>query len=67
MWCYADKRMGAHCPLVRVATVETVAAGRDEYRAWWDALMMLSWSLSARALGFAVLPPSVDREPWIGA
>lgn len=67
MWCYADKRMGAHCPLVRVATADTVAAGRDEYRAWWDALSMLACVLSTRALGFAVLAPSVAREPWLGA
>lgn len=66
MWCYLDRRQGAHCPLVRVATVETVAAGRDEYRAWWDALAMLAAVLSGRALGFAVLPPSVPREPWLG-
>jgi hypothetical protein len=68
MWCYADKRMGAHCPLVTVASRDTVAAGRAEWLAWWDALSMLAMVLQGRALGFAVLPPSVAREPWqIGA
>ena len=67
MWCYVANKQGAHCPLVTVASVDTIAAARAEYRAWWDALMMLAWALSARAMGFAVLPPSVEREPWIGA
>lgn len=65
MWCYAEKRLGAHCPLVRVADADTVAAGRAAYLAWWDALMMLAWTLAGKALGFIVLPPSVAREPWL--
>lgn len=64
MWCYVSKRQGAHCPLVRTATADTIEAGKAEYRAWWDALMMLAWVLSGRALGFVVTRPSVDREPW---
>jgi hypothetical protein len=65
MWCRTGQRnIGMHCPLVLVASPDTIAAARDEYRAWWDALAMLGHVLAGRNLGFAVLPPSVVREPW---
>lgn len=65
MWCYQGRRnTGAHCPLVSVASVESIAAARAEYLAWWDGLQMLAWQLSKRALGFVVLPPAAPREPW---
>jgi hypothetical protein len=61
---YTERKLGAYCPLSTVATSESVADGRAEYLAWWDALSMLGWVLGGRALGFAVEGPSVAREPW---
>lgn len=65
MWCYVERTQGAHCPLIRVGSDESVALARDEYRAWWDALKMLAWVLAGRALGFIVEGPGVAREPWL--
>lgn len=64
-WVYSDRRMGAYCPLVVVATEESVEDARAVYRAWWDALAMLGFVLGRKALGFVVEPPSVAREPWL--
>jgi hypothetical protein len=65
MWCWGERRnVGAHCPLVRVACADTIAAARAEWLAWWDALAELGWRLGMRGLGFAVVGPSVVREPW---
>jgi hypothetical protein len=67
MWCYVEARQGKHCPLVRVASVDSVERARGEYRGWWDDLEDMAWQLSKRALGFVVGAPSVVREPWAGA
>jgi hypothetical protein len=64
MWVYAERRQGAHCPIVQVSSEDGVELARGEYRRWWDALEQLAWLLSARALGFVVMGPSVPREPW---
>lgn len=65
MWQWGERNnVGKHCPLVRVASVDSVERAREEYVGWWDDLMLLAWTLGARALGFALLPPSVAREPW---
>lgn len=62
--CYLANKQGAHCPLVEIASLDSIERARAEYRGWWDDLQMLAWSLQGRALGFAVIGPSVVREPW---
>lgn len=64
MWCYAERRTGKHCPLIIVCDAATIAAKRAVYVRWWDALEGLAWTLSCRALGFAVTGPAAAREPW---
>lgn len=65
--CYFAGKQAAHCPLVQIASLDSIARAREEYRGWWDDLEDLTWTLNKRALGFVVLPPSVVREPWIEA
>lgn len=59
-----ERTAGPSTPVV-IVSLEGVEANRRRYLAWWDALEELQWLLTARALGFAVLPPSVEREPWV--
>ena len=52
-------------PLISLGSPEDVAARRVDYTAWWEALDVLAWRLSMKAMGFVVLRPGVPREPWL--
>lgn len=55
------------CRIIETTTWDEIERRRAEYRAWWDALDLLAWRLSMRAMGFIVLRPSAPREPWAEA
>lgn len=65
MWVYTERTSQPYCPLIQVASAETVERARATYLRWWDALDDVAWRLGQRALGFTVLAPQVDREPWL--
>lgn len=56
-------RTGQATPVV-IVSFEGIMMARRRYQAWWDALEEMAWQLSKLALGFIVLPPSVERAPW---
>lgn len=56
-----------YCPIISVGAVDDVGRCRLAYARWWDALDQLTWALSLRAMGFAVLRPTAPREPWAEA
>jgi hypothetical protein len=63
--CYFAGKQGAHCPVVQIASLDSIERARADYVEWWQDLCELAWQLDARALGFAIAPPSVVREPWL--
>lgn len=65
MWCYAERRSGAHCPLIWLCDAPRLASWRATYVRWWDALEALAWPLAGRATGFAVEHPGAPRQPWL--
>lgn len=65
MWVYTERTSQPYCPLIQIASSETVDVARAQYVRWWDALEAVAWSLSARALSFTVLAPQRAREPWL--
>lgn len=58
------RRSNPFCPVMVSTSPDAIAAARARYIAWYDALVDLSFALAARALGFVILPPTFDREPW---
>ena len=52
-------------PIAPVGSREGVEVARRVYVRWWDAVADLGWALSGMALGFAVTPLEVSREPWV--
>lgn len=53
-----------YCPIVVVASIETIAENRMRYVRWWSALELLFWRLSHRALGFYLEPLRAPAAPW---
>jgi len=43
-----------------------IAAFRDRYLRWWDAMLALAASLDDSDLKrWSVIRPAADREPWL--
>ncbi|WP_294288521.1 hypothetical protein [uncultured Sphingomonas sp.] len=63
-WERTDDGRGRFTPLIVLGSETAVEARRAEYAIWWNALDMLAWRLSMKALGFVVLRPGAPREPW---
>jgi len=63
-WERTDDGRGRFTPIISLGSDADVEACRRDYTLWWQALDMLAWRLSTKALGFTVLRPSAPREPW---
>lgn len=52
------------CRVIPTVTREELARRRAGYARWWEALDLLAWKLSFRAMGFSVGRPIAPQEPW---
>lgn len=63
---YNSRRRMAYCRVEFYDRSREIAAFRDRYLRWWDAMTALAASLDDSDLKrWSVIRPAADREPWL--
>ena len=63
---YDSRRRMAYCRVEFYDRSREIAAFRDRYLRWWDAMTALAASLDDSDLKrWSVIRPAADREPWL--